>query len=279
MSHAMNVEDRYIIRGGLEGRERLRVLARAMYPTTAALFDRVGIVPGMICLDVGCGGGDVTCELARRVAPSGRAVGIDRDTTKLAIAREEADLYPGGAVEYREGDILTAELTPEYDVVYVRFLLTHLADPHAATERIAAALRPGGVLIVEDIDFKGSFCHPANAAYERYVELYTRAALARGVDPGIGPRLPGLLVAAGCKQVRVNVVQPAGMTPEGHERDVKLVSPLTLENIADSAIAEGLATREEIDAVLDELYRLAGDATTVLSIPRIVQAWGYRSAA
>ena len=278
MSHAMNVEDRYIIRGGLEGRERLRVLARAMYPTTAALFDRVGIVPGMSCLDVGCGGGDVTCELARRVAPSGRAVGLDRDTTKLAIAREEADLYAGVAVEYREGDVLTAGLTPEYDVVYVRFLLTHLADPRAATARIAAALRPGGVLIVEDIDFKGSFCHPANAAHERYVELYTQAALARGVDPGIGPRLPGLLVAAGCKQVRVNVVQPAGMTPEGHERDVKLVSPLTLENIADSAIAEGLATREEVDAVLDELYRLAGDNTTVLSIPRIVQAWGYRSA-
>jgi hypothetical protein len=76
----------------------------------------------------------------------------------------------------------------------------------------------------------------------------------------------------------VNVVQPTGMTPEGHEGDVKLVSPLTLENIADSAIAEGLATRDEIEAVLDELYRLASDATTVLAIPRIVQAWGYRGA-
>jgi SAM-dependent methyltransferase len=268
--------DRYIIRGGLEGRERLRVLARAMYPTTAALFDRVGIAPGMSCLDAGCGGGDVTRELARRVAPGGRAIGIDRDGTKLAIARGEAD--GDVAVEYREGDILTAELTPEYDVVYVRFLLTHLADPEAATVRIAAGLRPGGVLIVEDIDVTGSFCHPANAAYERYAELYTRAAWARGVDPNIGPRLPQLLVAAGCKRVGLNVVQPTGMTPEGHEGDVKLVSPLTLENIADSAIAEGLATREEIEALLDELYRLASDPTTVLAIPRIVQAWGYRDA-
>jgi SAM-dependent methyltransferase len=272
----VSVGDRYIIRGGLEGRERLRVLARAMYPTTAALFDRVGIAPGMSCLDAGCGGGDVTRELARRVAPGGRAIGIDRDGTKLAIARGEAD--GDVAVEYREGDILTTELTPEYDVVYVRFLLTHLADPGAATVRIATGLRPGGVLIVEDIDFTASFCHPANAAYERYAELYTRAAWARGVDPNIGPRLPQLLVAAGCKRVGVNVVQPAGMSPEGHEGDVKLLSPLTLENIADSAIAEGLATREEIEALLDELYRLASDPTTVLAIPRIVQAWGYRGA-
>jgi hypothetical protein len=154
-----------------------------------------------------------------------------------------------------------------------------LADAQAAAARIAAGLRSGGVLIVEDIDFTGSFCHPANAAYDRYAELYTQAARARGVDPNIGPRLPQLLVAAGCKGVRVNVVQPAGMTPEGHEGAIKLVSPLTLENIADSAFAEGLVTRDEIDAVLDELYRLASDRTTVLAIPRIVQAWGYRGAA
>jgi SAM-dependent methyltransferase len=275
----VSVGDRYIIRGGLEGRERLRVLARAMYPTTAALFDRVGVEPGMSCLDVGCGGGDVTRELARRVAPGGRAVGIDRDATKLTIAREEADADAGVTVAYREGDILTTELAREYDVVYVRFVLTHMADPEAAAALIAAALRPGGVLIVEDIDFTGSFCHPANVAYERYAELYSRAAWARGVDPNIGPRLPQLLVAAGCKRVRVNVVQPTGMTPEGHEHDVKLVSPLTLENIADAAIAEGLATREEINTVLDELYRLASDTTTVLAIPRIIQTWGYHAAA
>jgi hypothetical protein len=74
------------------------------------------------------------------------------------------------------------------------------------------------------------------------------------------------------------VVQPAGMTPEGHEGDIKLVTPLTLENIADSAIAEGLVTGDELEAVIDELYRLASDTTTVLAIPRIVQAWGYRAA-
>jgi 2-polyprenyl-3-methyl-5-hydroxy-6-metoxy-1,4-benzoquinol methylase len=274
----MSVEDRYIIRGGLAGRERLRVLARAMYPTTAALFDRIGIAPGMSCLDVGCGGGDVTCELARRAAPTGRAVGIDMDATKLAIAREEADGDAGLAVEYREGDALTTEMAPEYDVVYVRFLLTHLADPEAAAARIAAALRRGGVLIVEDIDFTGCFCHPASTAYDRYVELYTQAAWGRGVDPNIGPRLPGLLGAAGCERVGLHVVQPAGMTPEGHEGDVKLVTPLTLENIADSAMAADLTTREEIDGLVAELYRLAYDTTTVLAFPRIVQTWGYRAA-
>jgi SAM-dependent methyltransferase len=273
------VHDRYILRGGLEGGERLRVLARTMYATTAALFDRVGIVSGMSCLDVGCGRGAVTWELARRAGPTGRAVGLDIDRTVLELARHDAERDGAWAIEYHEADVLTAGLVPEYDAIYARFLLTHMADPAAAAARIAAGLRPGGVVIVEDIDFTGSFCHPPSAAYDRYTELYTKTARARAVDPNIGARLPQLLVAAGCKRVRVNVVQPAGMTPDGHEGDVKLVTPLTLESIADSSIAEGLATRTEIDAVLDELYRLAFDRTTVLALPRIVQTWGYRGAA
>jgi hypothetical protein len=110
-------------------------------------------------------------------------------------------------------------------------------------------------------------------AYERYTDLYTQTAWRRRVDPNIGPRLPGLLASAGCPRVRVQVVQPAGLRPEGHEGDVKLVSPLTLENIADAALAENLASREEIDATVDELYRLADDATTLMAIPRIVQTW------
>src|SRR5215218_8710351 len=240
----MSVEDRYIIRGGLEGRERLRVLARAMYPTTTALLDRVGIVSGMSCLDVGCGGGDVTRELARRVAPGGHVVGLDSDATKLEIARHEAGAP--GELEYVLGDILTTDLQPEYDAIYARFLLTH-----------------------------GSFCHPASAAYQRYCELYTQAAGARGVDPNIGPRLPQLLAGAGCGRVRMNAVQPAGMTPEGDEADVKLAVPLTVENNADAAIAEGLTTRDEVDSIAAELHRLAADPTTVLAFPRIVQAWGH----
>ena len=69
----------YVIRGGVEGRERLRVLARVMHASSTSLLDRLGLCDGLACLDVGCGGGDMTLELARRVAPHGKAVGVDID--------------------------------------------------------------------------------------------------------------------------------------------------------------------------------------------------------
>lgn len=73
----------YVIRGAAEGRERLRMLARVMRPATLTLLERIGIAKGAVCLDVGCGGGDVTLELAAMVGPSGRVVGTDIDEAVL----------------------------------------------------------------------------------------------------------------------------------------------------------------------------------------------------
>ena len=69
----------------MEGRERLRILSAVMGPGTRDLLAEVGIPPGSSCLDVGCGGGDVTVELARAAGSSGRAVGVDLDRTILEI--------------------------------------------------------------------------------------------------------------------------------------------------------------------------------------------------
>src|SRR5437773_8769793 len=126
---ARMAEGSYIIRGGVEGRERLRLLSRILRPTTLALFDRVGIRPGMRCLDSGCGGGDVTLELARLVGAAGHVVGIDIDATKLDLARQEAAAQGLGHVEFRQIGIDQWQPQREFDLVYARFLLTHLTDP------------------------------------------------------------------------------------------------------------------------------------------------------
>ena len=61
----------YVIRGGERGKARLGVISAVLGPSTLGLLDRAGIAPGMTCLDLGCGGGDVTVGMAR-VAPPPR---------------------------------------------------------------------------------------------------------------------------------------------------------------------------------------------------------------
>jgi SAM-dependent methyltransferase len=261
----------YVIRGGLEGRERLRVLARVMAPTTNELFARLGVAPSARCLDVGCGGGDVTIALAG-LASEGSVVGIDVDRTKIDLARAEAGAAELRNVEFRVHDVM--EPFPDgdrFDVIYVRFVLTHLPEPAKALANMGECLPPGGVLIAEDIDFTGHFCEPHRPALWRYVELYSNTVRLRGGDPNIGPRLPGLLRAAGLRELGVTVVQPAGITGE-----VRLISAITLEAIADAVLAAGLASPEELDQTVDDLYALAQDDETFVSIPRVVQAWGVK---
>src|SRR5262249_55016577 len=145
----MNVPS-YIIRGGQAGRERLRLLARVMWPTTRELFERAGVRPGMRCLDVGCGGGERSPHLEPPGGPRG-VVGIDLDAVKIAAAREEAAAAGVPNVAFEVADVTAGELPrPGFDLVYVRFVLTHLRDPQRAVQRLCDLLVPGGQLVVED---------------------------------------------------------------------------------------------------------------------------------
>jgi tRNA A58 N-methylase Trm61 len=136
----------YIIRGGLEGRARLVVLSRIMRPTTLSLLDRAGIRPGMNCLEIGCGSGDIAFELARIVGAEGKVVATDIDEIKLQAAREEAAQHGLTNVEFRCADVLKEELE-KFDFVHARFLLTHLADPRKALEKVRQAFWSSRMLI------------------------------------------------------------------------------------------------------------------------------------
>ena len=143
---------------------------------------------------------------------------------KLDLARRESDEQGIRNVEFKALDIRTQDAGLEFDVVYARFLLTHLDDPSHAVAAIFRQVRPGGLVIVEDTDFSGSFTYPASRAFRRYYELYCTVVRRRGGDPDIGPRLPTLLADGGFEEVELSVFQPIGT-----EGEVKLINPLTME--------------------------------------------------
>jgi ubiquinone/menaquinone biosynthesis C-methylase UbiE len=269
----MAQETSYIIRGGVRGRERLRILSRVMQPTTLALLRRAGIRSGMTCLDIGCGSGDLSFDMAHIVGAGGKVVGIDMDETKVRLAREQAGSAGLANIEFRVLDIAKGEVEPAaFDLVHARFVLCHVPDPLQVLTRMRHSLRPGGVIVVTDVDFRGYFCQPDCRALWRYVELYTEAARRKGADPNIGPRLPALLEEAGFENVNLEVVQLAATSGE-----VKFMTALTMENIADAVLEAGLASAEEVPQVVAELYEFAARPDTLLSSPRFVETWGQQT--
>jgi ubiquinone/menaquinone biosynthesis C-methylase UbiE len=158
------VSNDYVISGGRSGFERLRVLSRVWGDTTESLLRSVGVGPGMRCLDVGCGAGDVSLFLASLVGPSGAVVGIDSDGVQLDLVRAECHRLGVTNVELVLQDMMQLEMDDAYDVVYSRFVLEHLSDPLEAVRRMWRAVRPGGLLIAEDGDFLADFCEPLHRA-------------------------------------------------------------------------------------------------------------------
>jgi ubiquinone/menaquinone biosynthesis C-methylase UbiE len=117
------------------------LMARASRPDTAALFSRAGIRAGMKCVDLGCGGGEVTFEPARLVAPGGSVTGVDMDEVKLGLGRTAAVERGIGNVEFTARNVNEWHEPDGYDVVYSRYLLQHLSEPVDLLRRMWAAVR------------------------------------------------------------------------------------------------------------------------------------------
>ena len=264
----MTEELHYIIRGGDPGAERLHVLSRVMRSGTLAVLDRAGLAPGLNVLDLGCGGGDATIDIARLVGPTGRVVGIDMDDRVLAHARSTSEAC-GLTIEWKQGRAEDLNEEASFDIAYSRFVLSHLSDPAGALRRMRRAVRPSGRIVVEDIDITTHAYWPPSTAFQRYIELYAATGRARGVDPVIGPRLAALLIDAGLEDVEVSISMPVFRTGEG-----KTIARLTLANIADAAISVGLTDREEVDRLLVELSAHEVDPRSIQSTAQVFQAIG-----
>jgi ubiquinone/menaquinone biosynthesis C-methylase UbiE len=263
--------ERYVIRGGQEGYDRLLMLARDRRSDTAALFERAGLSPGMRCVDLGCGGGEVTLELARLVAPGGSVTGVDMDKVKVDLGRRAAAARGLGNVEFRALNVRDWDEPGGYDAVYCRFLLQHLSEPVGLLRRMWAGVRPGGVLIVEDADFDGWCCHPPSQGFDFFVRTYSQVLQRRGGDHAAGRKLYDYFLAAGIPSPHMAVVQP--VHADGAE---KTLAWSTLEGSAEAIVSEGLAAQEEVTAALTDLQSFTEDPRTLISGPRIFQLWSGR---
>lgn len=263
--------DRYILKGGDKGRERMSVISRVLEPSTHSLLDRLESCLGRMVLDVGCGSGDVALELARRIGTAGHVVGIDLDETQLTFAREDAAKRNIVNVEFQKFDVLDAWPWKDIDMVYIRFILNHLENPLSLIRKSYDALRPGGCIVVEDIDYGGQFCDPSSSAVDRYCEMYVQTALHQRGNPFIGRSLFRLLEEAGYANVESNLVQPYGRVD-----DIKQVVLSTLEDISDRIISFGIATPDELRQVLSDLQTFFEQENSTVSFPRIFQLWGYK---
>jgi 2-polyprenyl-3-methyl-5-hydroxy-6-metoxy-1,4-benzoquinol methylase len=210
---------------------------------------------GLDVLDVGCGPGTITVDLAHRVAP-GRVLGLDVSAAPLGEARELA-AREGVAVEFAVGDTYALDLPDgSFDVVHAHQVLQHLTDPVAALREMARVCRPGGVIAVRDVDYATFIWFPDDRGLDRWLDLYHRVARRNDAEPDAGRRLLSWAHAAGLRDVTATTSSWCYAAPAEREWwGNSWAGRATASSFAEQAVSYGLATPDELEGIADAWRR------------------------
>lgn len=247
--------------------DRLAFQHEVWRPVTDAFLDRLAIAPGSRVLDAGSGPGFVALDLARRVGPGGRVVAVDASPRWEQHLREVALARGLPVIEARHADLEVAELEPEtYDFVFCRWVLSFVRDPRALVRRFTAALRPGGVLAIEDYNHEGISIFPRSQGFEAVVRA-TRAWYRQGGgDTWVAGRLPANVRAAGLEQVHFAANVLAG----GPSSQVFRWADLFFPVFAPRWVEEGLLEKEDMHRFLAEWEERKRDPDSLFFSPIVV---------
>jgi SAM-dependent methyltransferase len=156
--------------------------------------------PGTFVLDVGCGTGAITAGIARAVSPGGCVLGVDRDESLLETARREFSGLRG--LRFEAGDAHTLEFRAAFDIVTAARTVQWVDDPVRAIDRMAAAARPGGALVVLDYNHADNRWSPdPPPEFARFYAAFLDWRASNGWDNRIADRLPAWFEAAGLAEV------------------------------------------------------------------------------
>lgn len=188
--------------------ERLGLQHRVWRPHAALAWRRAGFSVGQTLLDVGCGPGYATLDLAGIVGPSGRVVGVDRSRRFLDALERMARAQALGNVETRELDLDRDDLpVTGADGAWSRWVYAFVSRPEALLRRVAASLRPGGTMAIHEyVDYRAWRLSPRSPEFEGFVDEVMASWRASGGEPDVALDLPRWLEAAGCEVVETRVI-------------------------------------------------------------------------
>ena len=243
---------------------RLRSLEEWLDPATIRNLRARGVRAGWRCLEVGGGAGSVARWLCGQVCPDGEVVVTDIDTRFL-------ERLTDASLRVIRHDITADSLPPgAFDLVHCRLVLAHLPGRQAVLSKLAAALKPRGHLVAEEMDFicvAAGTSQPGGRAFNAAVACSNDVLRSRGFDPRCGRMLLAGFTAAGLADVGT----------EAHARLWRGGSPgatawrLTFEQLHSDMAAVGID-----DATIASAIAACEDPGFTFMSPVTITAWGQR---
>jgi SAM-dependent methyltransferase len=263
---------------GYSEEERQRLIEQAGFfgGFTERLLVDAGIGPGMRVLDVGCGVGDVSLLVASLVRPEGAVLGVDSNPLALGHARERVSAMGLTNVDFVEGDIRDLAFDEPFDAAVGRLVLMYLADPAATLRRIAALLRPGGIIAFQELTLTESgLTYPEAPLLQRTGTLINETFRRAGTEMEMGLKLYPAFIAAGLPAPAMRAERPIGGGPDfpGYRWMAQITrSILPLMEQLGVANAEDIDVETLVERLREEVVGSGG----VVAMPTLMGAWARK---
>ncbi|KAJ6601182.1 UbiE family methyltransferase [Mycena vulgaris] len=207
--------------------------------------------PTMHILDVGCGPGTITADLARLV-PAGHVTGIDHSASDVLQKAREAGAAQGIAnITYALGDVLALGFPDNsFDIVHAHQVLQHVADPVRALREMVRVAKPGGIVAVRDTDFSAMAWYPESEGLTLWRKTHQLVARANGGEPDAGRRLLSWVLQAGVLRERITASASSwcySMPEEVAWWSSSWAERVLSSEFASSAVERGFATQQDMD--------------------------------
>lgn len=193
------------------------------------------LTPGTTVLDVGCGPGTITIDIAAMVSPA-RVVGIDASPDVIEKAIELAAERDIDNVEFVVGNAYELEYEDRsFDIVHAHQVLQHLSNPVGMLRELRRVRTDAGIVAARDVDYGACFWHPESSGLDSWLDLVQRVYRSNETEPDAGRRLKSWAMDAGF----TDVVSTASAWSFNSEADREWWGSMWETRILDSALAVG----------------------------------------
>lgn len=263
----------YILGTGDDELTRLGVQHRIWSDAAAGSWKRAGIGPGSRVLDVGCGPGYATFDLAQLVGVDGLSLGVDESQRFVDYVNTQARARGMPQVRAAVGDVQKlggAALGGPFDAAYARWTLCWLEFPERAVTGVASVLKPGGKFIVHDyFNWKAMTIGPRSRAVDRLIEAAMESYAERHGDMDIGGKLPAMFRKAGLSIAHFEV---HSRVARGGGHDSTIAWPVTWwRTYGPKLAAAGRLTQAECEEALAEMDDLERNEDRFYVCPQVYE--------
>lgn len=263
----------YLLGDGAHEVDRLRFQHSVWGPVTHHFFHRLHIQPGWRCLDVGAGPGLVSMDLREHVGERGEVTALEPSEYFRAWFQRHVVERGWNNVQIRPGTTYDVDLSESYfDLVFVRWVIGFVPSPEPFLAPLIKALKPGGLIAVQDYIHEGCALFPNGGPWDRFPELMRQWWRSGGGDPYVGAALPTVF-----RQMNLEVVDytPTALTGSGDSRVMEWMGRFIHAQLP-VMVERNLTSEQEAAAIRGDWEAHVKNPDTVFVSPFVIDIAGRK---